>query len=220
MEVSAGRRGGPAGRRLIAAALLVASGATLLLYQTSALSSPNPAGVASGILILVAGVLLAVARSGARTVPALHLLWPAAMLAGALTYQCPPPDALVDARRELSLVLTALVREGAKVIEVKMPPGAPHFVRGPVRTFSVDRNEVQVYLVAHDDDLRPEAHLFPRAQVPPPIEGVSHLHSGPHILVVCITADPGFVRQLDRIVHDLGGPSRLRLFVFAKSAPG
>ena len=129
MEMSASRRGGPSGRRLIAAALMVASGAALLLYQTSAHSSPHPAGIVSGMLILIAGVLLAVLRSVERPVPALHLLWPAAMLAGALAYRSPSPDALTDARRELSMVLAALQREGANVIAVNTPPDAPRFVR-------------------------------------------------------------------------------------------
>src|SRR6266545_3810460 len=36
------------------------------------------------------------------------------------------------------------------------PAGVPRFARGPVRTFRIDGNEVQVYLIAHDDDSSPE----------------------------------------------------------------
>lgn len=208
-EIAVIRRGGPDGRRLIAAALLVASGSALLLYHAETSSRSDAIGIASGLLILLSGVLLVMLRSMARPSPALHLLWPAALLAGALAHRLPGgTDGLAEAGREMDVVLVEMRRVGARVVPAEAPAGVPRFVRGPVRTFWIDGNEVQVYLIAHDDDASPEAHLSPRAAVPPPIGGVPHLHVGPHILVLCLTADSRFARQLDRIVQDLGGHRR------------
>ena len=216
VEIGACRRGGADGRTLIAAAFLVAGGIALLLQEVGS----GPAGVASGALILLAGVLLATLRLLTTPAPALRVLWPAALLAGALAQ--PPSEAadpLAEARQEMGIVLAGLERTGARVVPAEAPAGVPRFARGPVRTFRIDGNEVQVYLIAHDDDSSPEAHLSPRLAVPPPTGGIPHLHVGPHILVVCVTADPRFARQLDRIVHDLGD-HRLRGSALVMSASG
>ena len=205
VEIGACRRGGADGRMLVAAALLVASGIALLLQEVGSAPTDHTAGVASGVLILLAGVLLATLRSLATPAPALRVLWPAALLAGALAQ--PPSaaaDPLAEARQEMGIVIDGLERAGARVEAVEAPASVPRFARGPVRTFRIDGNEVQVYLIAHDDDSSPELHLSPHLAVPPLIGGIPHLHVGPHIVVVCVTADPRFARQLDRIVHDLG----------------
>ena len=205
VEIGACRRGGADERLLVAAALLIAGGIALLLPEVRSATADETVGVVSGVLILLAGVLLATLRLLATPAPALRVLWPAALLAGALAQ--PPSEAadpLAEAQQEMGIVLAGLERAGARVVAVETPAGVPRFARGPVRTFRIDGNEVQVYLIAHDDDSSPEAHLSPRLALPPAIGSVPHLHVGPHIIVVCVTTDPGFARQLDRIVHDLG----------------
>ena len=215
IEIRSSRRRGAEGQRLVAASLLVAVGGTLLVSQNDA------TGVASGLLTLLSGVLLAMVRSTARPGPALQLFWPIALLGGALTYRSPArPDALAEAAREMGIVLTQLRRAGARVVPMKAQASVPRFARGAVRSFRINGNEVQVYLVGHDDDASVEAHLFPRVWAPPTVGGVPHLHVGPHILVSCVTADPRFARQLDSIVQHLAGARRQRRsFALALSAP-
>ncbi len=77
-----------------------------------------------------------------------------------------PVDMLAEARLEMCIVLAGLQRTGAQVLPVTDGAGAARFARGPVRTFRIDGNDVQIYLIAHDDDSSPEAHLSPRLAVP------------------------------------------------------
>lgn len=218
VEIGACRRGGADGRIHVAAALLVAGGIALLLHELRLAPADDTAGVASGVLILLAGVLLAALRLLATPAPALRVLWPTALLAGVLVLPpSEPEDPLAEARQEMGIVLAGVARMGARVVRLEEAADSPRFARGPVRAFRIDGNDVQIYLIAHDDDSSPEIHLSPRLRVPPPIGGVSHLHVGPHILVVCITTDPRFARQLDRIVRDLGGHGRRESIGFVMS---
>lgn len=217
LEIDFCRRGAQDGRAFAAAALILAGGIAAMLH---AAGSP-PTGVATlipGALVMVAGAGLAALRSLPAPAPALHFLWPAALLAGVFVTPVPVPrDPLAEARQEMEIVLAALRRAGTQVSPGTQTGGSSRFTPGPVHTFRADGNDVQIYLIAHDDDSGPEAHLSSRLAVPPPIGGVPHLHVGPHILVVCITPDPRFARQLDRLVHDLSDHRRQELFVFAMS---
>lgn len=218
IEIWTCRRGGSDGQRLVAATALIASGSTLLLYSAGSPAENRAPTLASGLLILLSGVLLATLRSMARPAPLLNLLWAGALMAGALVHRpAHPPDTLAEAGYEMELVLSALRRAGARVVPTEAPAGITSFARGSVRTFRVDGNDVQIYLIAHDQDATPDVHLSPRAVVPPPIQGIPHLHAGPHILVLCITADPRFARQLARIVHHLGGYRRRGSFGLASA---
>ncbi|MEO7985820.1 MAG: hypothetical protein ABI766_04750 [Gemmatimonadales bacterium] len=219
IEIRFSRRGGTEGQGLAAPALLLAGGIVLLLREVA--SAPaTAAGVASGVLVLCAGILLTALRvSMGLPRPALRVLWPAALLAGAVVTPRPVPvDMLAEARQEMDIVLAGLRRGGARILPARDVDGSARFARGPVRAFLIDGNDVQIYLIPHDDDSSPEAHLSPRLAVPPPIGGVPHLHIGPHILVVCITNDPGFVRLLDSLVHDLGGQRHPGTFALEMSA--
>ncbi|MEO6057947.1 MAG: hypothetical protein ABIQ49_14030 [Gemmatimonadales bacterium] len=220
VEIRFWRRGGTEGQGLAAPALLLAGGIVLLLREVA--SAPaTAAGVASGILVLCAGILLTALRASiGPPAPGLRLLWPAAWLAGALVApNAAPVDPLAEARQEMDFVLAGLRGGGARILRAGDADGSARFARGTVRAFLIDGNDVQIYLIPHDDDSSPEAHLSPRLAVPPPIGGVPHLHVGPHILVVCITADPRFARQLDKLVHDLGGHRRRGTFALEMSAP-
>lgn len=191
-EIRESRRGGNDSRAFAAAALLVAVGIALLLTAL---------------------------RTAAKPAPVLRVLWPVALLAGAFAHRPPPiTDPLAEARQEMQIVLSGLERTGARVLPVEAPAGAHRLAPAPVRMFRIEGNDVQVYLIAHNDDSGPEAHLSPRVDVPPPIRGVPHLHVGPHILVLCVTADPFFARQLDRLVHGLAGHRRLAAFASMVSA--
>jgi len=208
LEIQVGLRGRSDWQALMAPAFLITVGVALLLQ---AVRRPEPGNLTSGgvpgVLVLSAGVLLLAGRSLVSFPPALRHLWPLALLLAAVARPSATVDRYAEARQELGLVLAGLQRTGARVVRVdgtvrgRRSPAAVT----PAETFRVGDNEVTVYLIGHDDHAGVEAHLSPRVAVPPPSAGVPHLHIAPHILVVCVTADPSFARQLDELVRDLGG---------------
>lgn len=206
VEITAGQRGSSDGRTLMAPAVMLAIG--LAMITASLDGSGSEAAIAlPGICILAAGALLLAARSLPSPPNSMRFGWPVALLAGALLVREPPVvDQLVEPKRELAAVLEALQRGGARVTSVDSVARGDRDSGLPLETFRIDGNEVRIYLVAHDGDLNTEVHLSPRVPIPPSTGGVSHLHVGPHILVVCITADRQFARRLDAVVRRLRTP--------------
>jgi uncharacterized membrane protein len=205
-EIAAAQRGSSDGRTLLAPAVLLALGLAMI---TASLERPDSRAsvVLPGFCVLAAGALLMTARSLPSAPNLLRFGWPAALLLGAvLVRESPVVDPLSESKRELAAVLEALQRAGARVTSADGVKRADRDSDLPVETFQIDGNEVRVYLVAHDGDLNTEVHLSPRVSVPPSTGGVSHLHVGSHILVVCITADRQFARRLDALVRRLRVP--------------
>lgn len=205
VEIAAGQRGSPDGRTLMAPALMLAIGLAMI---TASLEGPSSEAAIAlpGLCILAAGALLMTARSLPSAPTLLRFGWPAALLLSAVLVREPPVDPLAEPKRELAAVLQALQRGGARVTSVGSVE-RPHWDSGlPFEAFQIDGNEVRVYLVAHDGDLNTEVHLSPRVPIPPSTGGVSHLHVGSHILVVCVTADLRFARRLDALVRRLRVP--------------
>lgn len=220
MEVGAARRGSAGARALMAPALLVATGFTLLAAAARTGSDGNLLGPAAGLSLVLAGAVLAAVRVLPTPALALRALWPAALLLGAVSglYRRPLRDPLAEARRELAIVLTSWQREGREVVQVA-PPLTPGFHAAQTEGFRVDGNDVRVYLIAHDDRSSPEAPRLPQLGIPPPTRGVPHLHVGPHLAVVCVTSDLRFAQRLDALVRELSGPGRGRSTALAADPP-
>lgn len=204
LEIRAARRGRSDWQALISPACLISVGLALLL-STLRPEAHSP-GVASGVFVLSAGVLLLALRSSASPPRLLRYLWPAALVLGTVVGPASPVNPYGQGRAELELLLTRLRQSGASVVRVEAIQSTVRQPRTPVEEFRVDSNQVTVYLIGHDEHGGPDPHLSPRVAAPPSTAGVPHLHTGPHIIVVCVSADPRFARRLDKLVQELNGP--------------
>jgi hypothetical protein len=210
LEIRTTRRGRSEWQALMAPAVLISVGLGLLL-STLRPENHSP-GVASGVLVLLAGVLFLALRSSASPPRLLGYLWPAALMLGTVARPASPVNPYVQARSELEILLTRLRQTGARVIRMEMVQSKERPPRTPVEEFWVDGNQVTVYLIGHDELGGPDPHLSPRVAAPPSTAGVPHLHTGPHIIVVCVTAEPRFATRLDKLVQELSGRRRQRAF--------
>lgn len=218
VEIAAGRHARSDGRTLMAPAVLLATGVAMITSSLERWPDSQATIALPGFCVVAAGALLLTARALPSAPNSLRFGWPAALLLSAAVAREPAVDPLAESKQELAAVLGALRRDGAQVIAVHTIEAAQRAAGTPVEVFRVDGNEVRAYLLGHDDDTSPDAHLSPGVEVPPPIGGVPHLHVGKHILVVCVTADLRFARQLDRLVHDLDGHRRHQSLALVASA--
>lgn len=202
MEIVAGRGRVADGRPLLAPALIIAAGCTLLLAAVGLGPGPTVGSLASGVLTVLAGVLM----MGARVHPGLGLwvwrLWPIPLLLAVVVDRVPSADPLAEARRELATITTRLERDGWQVERIETPRGAGS-PGGPTEAFWVNGNEVHVYLLTHPADSAANGHLPPGLVVPTPSHGVSHLHVSRHLVMVCLTTDWRFAQRLDALVRGL-----------------
>jgi hypothetical protein len=210
LEIRAASRGRSDWQALMAPAVLISVGLALLL-EAFRPENDSPE-FAPGVFVLLAGLLLLALRSSTSPPRLLRYSWPLALLLGIVAWPPSPVNPYAEAGQELELLLTRLRQSGASVVRVEAIQSTVRQPRTPVEEFRVDGNQVTVYLVGHDEHGAPDPHLSPRVAAPPSVAGVPHLHTGPHIIVVCITADPRFASQLDKLVQELSGRHGQRAF--------
>lgn len=209
-EIRASRARSGAEWALLAPALLMAAGLTLLLARaTTPGLAASPPPLLAGVSVLLAGALLLGARLSPRRRTAVLVAWPtllALAAVGDLVAPGPPPDRFAVARGEVAGLVAAWTSAGLNVVAAESTAvGRPPRV-SLMQRYMVGGHDVRVYLVTQANGSHAGRDPWPDVPAPLVTLGVPHLHRGRHIVVVCLTDDLGFARYLDRLVHRMMDP--------------